>query len=158
MSKSGGRPGWRYIVWHTAADPRDGGMRDTSASEIDSWHRANGWSKIGYHYVIRRDGRIENGRGLDEVGAHVRGLNSQAIGICFSGHGDLQPLTEKQLSSGLRLTKTLMKLYGIPVSNIIGHREVNKILPPKYHVSKTCPGKLVNMDNIRAMLGGGSKK
>ena len=29
---------------------------DIGASEIDSWHRAKGWKKIGYHLVIRRNG------------------------------------------------------------------------------------------------------
>ena len=78
---------WRYIVWHTAApgDAKTGNVSDTTAAQIDAWHRAQGWNKIGYHYVVRMDGTVEEGRLLSEVGAHVRGLNRQAIGICFTG-------------------------------------------------------------------------
>lgn len=153
-----GRRNWNYIVWHTAADPRNNGEYDTTRADIDRWHKANGWSGIGYHYVVRKDGSIEVGRSLNQIGAHVKGLNSEAIGICFSGHGDLQPLTEKQVTAGIRLTKLLMKIYKIPVTHVIGHREANKFLPPTYHTTKTCPGKLVNMDNIRKLInlmGGG---
>jgi N-acetyl-anhydromuramyl-L-alanine amidase AmpD len=157
---------WRYIVWHTAADPRDRGKFDTSAEEIDAWHKANGWSGIGYHFVIRKTGMIERGRSTDEIGAHVRGLNHQAIGICFSGHGDLEPLTEAQQLTGIRLTKILMKRYNIPVENVIGHREVNLLIQKKqldkaFWVRKTCPGKLVDMDKIREQISrtgiGGTK-
>ncbi|HMQ62785.1 MAG TPA: hypothetical protein PKE06_19045, partial [Flavilitoribacter sp.] len=42
---------------------------DIGAKEIDRWHRAKGWFTIGYHFAIRRDGSIEYGRELSEVGA-----------------------------------------------------------------------------------------
>lgn len=40
---------------------------------------------IGYHYVVYINGAVTIGRGLDEVGAHVRGHNAGSIGICMFG-------------------------------------------------------------------------
>lgn len=153
------RPRWKYIVWHTAAhgDPKTGAVYDTTAAQIDGWHRARGWQKIGYHFVVRLDGTIEEGRMLSETGAHARGLNQHAIGICFSGHGDLQPLTDAQRNAGIALSAALCRYWNIPVHRVIGHRELNDlinagVLAPKYRVYKTCPGKLVDMRTIRTQI------
>jgi N-acetylmuramoyl-L-alanine amidase len=153
-----------YIVIHTAADPRENGKHDTSAAEITAWHKAQGWKTIGYHYVVRRDGRIEQGRPLTEPGSHARGLNHRSIGICFSGHGDLQPLTFRQLRSGIELVRKLMNQYNIPINRVIGHNEINNlvkngVLGKQYKVHKTCPGKHINMSWLRQMiLTAGSRK
>jgi N-acetyl-anhydromuramyl-L-alanine amidase AmpD len=66
---------------------------DIGAAEITDWHvNGNGWSAIGYHFVIRRDGTVEKGRDtdndgdvFDEVGAHAKGFNKNSIGICLVG-------------------------------------------------------------------------
>lgn len=73
-----GRPGlWRYImrhidkiIIHCSATPPD---RHIGADEIRLWHiRDKGWTDIGYHSVIRRDGAVEAGRGLELPGAHTQ--------------------------------------------------------------------------------------
>ena len=138
----------RWIVVHTAADPRDGGMRDTTAAEIDAWHKARGWTGIGYHYLVRRNGQIQNGRPETRVGAHAAGVNSVSLGVCLSGHGDLVPPTDAQYESLIRLLTQLCKRYNIPHTNIVGHREIHKI-DPSVRTTKTCPGKKVDMDKIR---------
>ena len=53
--------------------------------DIHSWHVSNGWTGIGYHFFVRKDGTIYRGRPLDVVGAHVQGMNSCSIGICAEG-------------------------------------------------------------------------
>lgn len=150
-----------YVVWHTAAhgDPRTGAVYDTTVEEIDRWHRQRGFRKVGYHYVVRFDGLVEKGRLEGESGAHTLGLNSKSIGICFSGHGDIKPLTDEQMSRGLQLTQSLMKKYGIDASHVIGHREVNNLIlrglvSVEYKTSKSCPGTKVNMQHVREVLGG----
>ena len=40
---------------------------DVSAATMHEWHKANGWSGIGYHFVIRKDGTIEAGRPMNTV-------------------------------------------------------------------------------------------
>ena len=72
----------KYIVIHCSATPNG---QDFSAEDINRWHVNRGWSEIGYHFIIRRDGRIEVGRDLDERGAHVKGHNTDSWGICLIG-------------------------------------------------------------------------
>lgn len=58
---------------------------DIGANEIRKWHKERGWSDIGYHFVIKRDGTIEDGRPVYAVGAHVQGWNSRSVGVCLVG-------------------------------------------------------------------------
>ena len=44
--------------------------KDFTAIDIDRWHRQRGFDGIGYHYVIRLNGTIENGRPIVKPGAH----------------------------------------------------------------------------------------
>jgi len=55
------------------------------AADIDKWHRKNGWACIGYHYVIKRDGTVEQGREESVIGAHVADWNAVSLGICMVG-------------------------------------------------------------------------
>ncbi len=43
------------------------------------------WRDIGYHFVIRRNGTVENGRPIEQIGAHCLNHNSKSIGICLAG-------------------------------------------------------------------------
>lgn len=56
-----------------------------TVSDIDRWHRARGFRKISYHFIIYRDGSIHVGRSKNEIGAHCTGQNSISIGICYIG-------------------------------------------------------------------------
>ena len=51
--------------------------QDFTAADIDRWHRERGFNGIGYHYVIRLDGRLEKGREIDLPGAHCKGWNER---------------------------------------------------------------------------------
>lgn len=144
----------RWLVYHTAGTP-DG--LDTSAAAIHRYHKGKGWSGIGYHFVIRKDGKIEPGRPLTKQGAHVAGINDRAIGIAFSGNGDLHPLTPAQRESGIDLGARLCRLYMIDVGDVIGHREVNKLIAEghvssAYRTPKSCPGVRVHPAKIRLAL------
>lgn len=70
------------VVIHCTFTPAN---MNVGVKEIDRWHRQEGWFGIGYHFVIRRDGTIEEGRPLDEVGAHAKGHNHNSIGIAMVG-------------------------------------------------------------------------
>jgi N-acetylmuramoyl-L-alanine amidase len=130
-----------HIVLHTFAFK---GKAD--AAEVKKWHLQRGFSDIGYHWVIRRDGKLEKGRDEWRVGAHCRdgGYNNKAIGISFEGHGDFQPWTVLQLTRLIVLYKDINTRYSIPVENVIGHRESG--------AKKTCPGRLINMVHVRKLL------
>ena len=72
----------KYIVIHCSQTRPS---QKIGAKEIDRWHRERGWLKIGYGKVIKRDGTVEQGRGDDDVQAHVKGYNHCAYGICLVG-------------------------------------------------------------------------
>lgn len=122
----------KYLVVHCSATQA---KKDIGAKEIDRMHRQRGFLKIGYHFVVRRSGVIEEGRKLTEVGAHVEGFNSQSIGICLVGGAtpDLKPeanFTDDQYAA---LAELLTKLrLQFPKADVLGHRDFKG-------VKKDCP-------------------
>lgn len=121
-----------WLVIHTAATRPS---MDIGRKEINEWHKQRGFNGIGYHYVIRRDGRVEKGRADSEEGAHVRGHNADSIGICLVGgvNENLVPennYTESQWKSLETLLRRLASKY--PDAAVRGHRDfpgVNKACP-----------------------------
>ena len=120
------------IVVHCSAVRPD---QPSSAAQIDTWHRRQGWKLgIGYHYVVRRDGQIEPGRPEWLTGAHCRNHNAHSIGVCYEGGLDIrgQPAdtrTEAQKEALRRLLKELKERY--PRALIVGHHDLNPL--------KACP-------------------
>ena len=126
-----------HIVIHCSATPPD---MDIGAKRIRKWHLDNGWSDIGYHYVIRRNGAIENGRHPDAKGAHVKGYNSTSLGICLVGGVDKHQNAENnftayQFDALKELLKTVWRMY--PAVQIVGHRDLdNKKECPSFDVEE----------------------
>lgn len=118
------------IVIHCSATPPE---NNVTAKDIDRWHRAEGWTKIGYHFVIKRDGVVETGRDLLEIGAHCfppAGINSRSVGVCLvGGISDAKTktpennFTEVQWESLKKLVEDLRKRW--PATNIVGHRDLS---------------------------------
>jgi len=106
---------------------------DIGVREIDKWHRQRGFLKVGYHFVIRRNGIIEEGRNIDMPGAHVRGFNHRSIGVCLVGgmapkvKGEEQRAecnyTPEQWNSLRGLLVELQEKY--PDTEIVGHNELD---------------------------------
>lgn len=153
----------RGLVVHTV-----GVKGDASAASIRKFHvtkddpktkaiEGNGWRDIGYHWVIRKDGRVEQGRPLDQFGAHLEGAND-TWGVCIAGDGDSEPWTPEQWESFLTLAETICREQGWGADRVIGHREG----PAKFGAkptAKRCPGRLIDMAMVRgrvaARLAGG---
>lgn len=122
-----------FIVVHCADTYAD---MDIGAKEIRKWHiEERGWSDIGYAHVIRRNGKIENGRSVYDVGAHVAGYNSISVGICMvggksraTGKGE-QNFTPEQYTALKNLLETYKDLF--PNAEVVGHRDLN--------AGKECP-------------------
>lgn len=70
------------IIVHCTATPEG---RSVTVSEIDAWHRARGWSGIGYHRIIGLHGERWQGRALEKIGAHCEGHNTATIGVVYVG-------------------------------------------------------------------------
>jgi N-acetylmuramoyl-L-alanine amidase len=110
---------------------------DVGAAEIDRWHRMRGFLKIGYHFVIRRDGVAEEGRKLTERGAHVEDFNHCSIGVCLVGGVDASKrqlpqnnFTPEQFDTLAALLQDLKARF--PSAVIQGHRDFP-------NVAKACP-------------------
>lgn len=141
----------RGIVLHTV-----GVKGDTSAAAIRRYHMApppngNGWADIGYHRVIRKDGRLETGRALWMTGAHTQGAND-TLGICITGNGDTEAWTLAQMTAVVRLCAQWCKHFGWTSDVVRGHREAPAYFPGAAPTHKTCPGLLVDLDVVRAMI------
>lgn len=120
----------RYIIVHCSATIQ--GI-DFTATDIEMCHRARGFSKIGYHWVVRLDGTVEQGRPEDETGAHCRGYNATSIGVCYIGGLDKQsqPADTRTLAQKTALVRLLRRLRGrYPQAKIVGHNEF---------AAKACP-------------------
>ena len=104
-----------------------------TAGDIDRWHRQRGFTSIGYHYVILLNGEIQQGRDLQQIGAHCKGHNRQSIGICYIGGLDNKGIakdtrTPKQKDSLYRLLQSLKRQF--PDALIVGHNNfTNKDCP-----------------------------
>lgn len=100
---------------------------------IDQWHKARGFNRIGYHYVIYKDGSVYTGRPLSQIGAHTMGYNTESIGICYVGGLDANgnaadTRTEAQKKTLKQLVRELRHTY--PNTTVHGHREfANKACP-----------------------------
>ncbi len=61
------------------------GEQDLTVVDIDRMHRDQGRLCIGYHFVIRKDGTVEEGRPLTKRGSHLPDRNHCSVGICIVG-------------------------------------------------------------------------
>ena len=97
------------------------------ASYIHNMHLGFGWDGIGYHKVILRSGKVENGRPEYWVGAHVKGKNNISLGVCLIGKKNF---TKKQMLSLEKILKDWKLDY--PKAKVIGHCDTG-------NTKKSCP-------------------
>lgn len=115
----------RIIVHHSAG-------LDAAVTEMHRWHLARGFSGVGYHYVIRADGTVEEGRPLYALGAHAGAEgNPDSIGICLTGNFMQGIPNPEQMESLVSLVNYLRDFYGRKLS-VIRHKDV---------VPTACPGR-----------------
>ena len=126
----------RAIIHHSAS-------ADVPASTIHQWHLNQGWSGIGYHFVIRANGLIERGRPEWAIGSHSGPAgNGDSIGIVLTGNFETGKPTAAQIESLVWLLKDyLQPKYG-PLT-VIGHKDV---------MATACPGRNFPWDELRKRL------
>lgn len=119
------------IIIHCSATPEG---KDYTVEQIRQWHKQRGFSDIGYHYVIYRDGSIHSGRPIERIGAHCLKHNAHSIGVCYiggvakDGKTPKDTRTDAQKESLIKLIKELKAKY--PKATVHGHRE---------YANKACP-------------------
>ena len=110
-----------------------------------------GWRDIGYHFGIELVGKryeIFCGRMLGERGAHCKQvmMNDVSVGVCLIGNFDTRTPPGGQLNLAVKLCRSLMEMFSIPVENVKGHFE--------FASYKTCPGRMFDMNEFRKQLKG----
>lgn len=120
------------IILHHAA------AKVCTAQQVDNWHKGNGWTGIGYHFFIRKDGTIYRGRPEWAIGAHASGHNSNTIGVCVEGDYSVEKtMPEAQKNSVKELLLYLKGKY--PQTDLKGHRDVG---------ATGCPGDYYPMSEM----------
>ncbi len=115
-------------------------FQTSSVEQIDQWHHARGWAHgCGYHYVIRRNGTVENGRPLEMVGAHCKNHNKHSIGICYEGGLDVngKPADTRTPEQKKAIRELLEKLKkDFPSALIVGHNTFSNKDCPCFDISE----------------------
>lgn len=124
----------KYITVHCSATRP---CVKVDSEVIRRWHVEKGWSDCGYHFVVLKDGNVEEGRPISRTGAHVKGYNKSNIGICLAGGLDIHgkpafTYAVVQMDALRALITELVGIHGIKQENIKGHRDWPK-------VAKDCP-------------------
>jgi N-acetylmuramoyl-L-alanine amidase len=127
------RSATNFIVVHCSATTA---KQKVTAADVNRWHRSQGWQCIGYHYFIKRDGELEEGRDVDVIGSHVSGHNTHSVGICMAGGiaADGKSPENNYTAGQLATLKDLLVKLSVkyPKAVIQGHRDFPG-------VAKACP-------------------
>lgn len=129
------------IFIHCTATPSDWRQNDTSKQRLEAIRQMHikerGWSDIGYHWLIDRDGTVMPGRKETVIGAHVAGHNTGTIGISLFGgltsqthDAFLKNFTSRQGLALFDLVDDIRARTNIKM--IRGHNQVDS--------GKACPG------------------
>lgn len=119
------RPVFKVFIHCSASDY----PAHDNAETMDNWHKERGWSGIGYHFFIKKDGTIQAGRNIEKTPAAQKNHNTGSIAICVHGLKK-ENFTKEQRGALKALCLILNRLYrgGITYH---GHREVEP--------NKECP-------------------
>lgn len=110
-----------------------GGNGDVQS--IHQQHLKQSWAGIGYHYYIRKDGNVYQGRPIQYVGSHCKGNNNCSIGVCLEGNFSKEQPTQKQLNSCVEIYKWIKKMYP-RVYKAINHRDLFPTACPCYPLAE----------------------
>lgn len=129
----GKRARTEYIVLHHSA-------ASGSIEAVHNYHLNLGWSGVGYHLYVRKEGSIWQGRPLDTIGAHAgASFNNRSVGICAEGNFETEKMTETQKQALVQALAYVWRLY--PSAKVVGHRNL---------AATACPGANFPFDEIVA--------
>lgn len=101
-----------------------------SAEAVHTYHRdKNNWAGIAYHYYVRLDGSIYEGRPENWNGGHTRDYNYRSIGVCFEGNFEERTMPDVQIAAGRELIADIISRYPDIVVKL--HKELG---------ATACPG------------------
>ena len=117
----------KKIIIHCSAT-KEG--QDISVENIRYWHvEENGWSDIGYHFIVDINGFLHEGRDIDIQGAHTYGANKGSVGVCYIG-GLSEDMAWKDTRNKRQkdtleiIIKYIKNLY--PEAKVYGHNDFSE--------------------------------
>ena len=123
------RPIAELVVHHTDTYEN----QNWNVDDIENWHVSRGFSEIGYHFLILREGgKLQVARNVSKQGAHAKegGHNENSIGISFVG-GIIGHSSKKgKVRSSSTFTSPQWKTFDLfveaflqvyPKCNVVGH-------------------------------------
>ncbi|MGB1017939.1 MAG: N-acetylmuramoyl-L-alanine amidase [Chitinophagales bacterium] len=102
-----------HLIVHHAAGPNTSSDWAATVRSIWNYHvnaqpSGNGWSDIGYNYLIDPNGVIYEGRGDNVLGAHFSGMNGGTMGVCLLGN--YQPDVSEDIDPTIAMQNSLIEL------------------------------------------------
>lgn len=98
-----------HLIVHHAAGPNTSSDWAATVRSIWNYHvNSNGWSDIGYNYLIDPNGVIYEGRGDNVLGAHFSGMNGGTMGVCLLGN--YEPDAVEDIDPSLAMQNSLIEL------------------------------------------------
>lgn len=126
------------IVHHSAGSNSSSNYAAVVAYIWDLHKNTNGWSDIGYNWLIDPNGVVYEGRGSGVSGAHFSCLNSGTLGICILGDYRNFPVSQASLQAlsdlllyeacinGIKPTgSSVHSTSQLLLRHISGHRDAN---------------------------------
>ena len=123
------------IIVHCTATPEG---REVDVEEIRKWHTEapRNWSDVGYHFHIKLDGTLQEGRPIERTGEHCARQNFCSIGISYAGGMTKDMKEAKDTRTPEQkdvLTDFLHELKEqYPKAKIYGHRDFSPKACPSF--------------------------
>ncbi len=131
----------KYIVLHHMA------MKNCTARQIDLMHKNSGWSGIGYHFFVSKNGEIYRGRPIWAIGAHALGENNCSIGI--GAEGDYSTETSMPQAQKKAISDLIYELRNTyTCATVVGHCEI---------CATQCPGKFYPLNELKTNINTGDE-
>ncbi|MEA3313079.1 MAG: N-acetylmuramoyl-L-alanine amidase [Caldisericota bacterium] len=143
--------GIRYIILHHSATDYQANKEDIDGKQVgrvicerakERWKDKYLNYRCDYHFLIGHTGKVFTGQPIENSSWHCTNYEANliSIGICFLGNFERITMPIEQFNTGVKLVKSLMEQYDIPLKNILRHKDV--ISDITHHSNSTlCPGK-----------------
>jgi len=129
------------IIVHCTATPEG---KHFTVDDVRAWHKARGFTDIGYHYLIYPDGRVMLGRPVGQVGSHVAGHNTGTIGVSYFGG----VAADGKIAKDTRTPEQRSSLLWLVQQLKTKHSGIRKVTGHNQYAAKACPSFRVEADPL----------
>ncbi|WP_372365282.1 N-acetylmuramoyl-L-alanine amidase [Candidatus Uabimicrobium sp. HlEnr_7] len=148
----------RLTIHHTYRPLASSFKGASTIRSIQNYHMdSNGWSDIGYHFLIGTysSGKtvVYQGRPENVLGAHTGGANTNNVGVNLIGDYDLEKVNPNGYKAMINVLAWLCDRYNVNPNEIYGHKDFSNTACPGQGLYSRIPQ--IKRD-VRNILNGGS--